>query len=160
MQTQATTSGLTASGRWIPMTPEAFSGLEAEADRLAAAVGDSQSTAWAEGISGDPDAPTFVANGELHVQVQRLEKLRSAIASAHVVRPDGRVVVGSRITVSDADRLEEVFVLVAPGQADARTRRISSDSPLGAALLGRRAGDADDVTASAGTHRVTVVRVE
>jgi transcription elongation factor GreA len=159
MKTQTTTT-LPRSGRWIPMTPEAFSRLEAEADRLAAAVGDSHSTVWAEGISGDSDAPTFVANGELHVQVQRLEKLRSAIGRAHVVRPDGRVVVGSRITVSDADRLEEAYVLVAPGQADARAGCISPDSPVGAALLGRRAGDAVDVATSAATHRVTIVRVE
>ena len=160
MKTQTTTSGLAASGRWIPMTPEAFRLLETEADRLVAAVGDSQSTAWADGISGEPDAPTFVANGELHLLTQRLAKLRAAIANSHVVRPDGRAVVGTRITVGDANGPCEAYELVAPGQADARAGRVSSDSPLGAALLGRRAGDAVDVTTSAGTHRVTVVRVE
>jgi transcription elongation GreA/GreB family factor len=160
MKTQVTTSGLTRSGRWIPMTPEAFRRLEAEADRLVAAVGDSQSTGWAEGFSGDPAAPTFIPNGELHVQVQRLGKLRSAIGSAHVVRPNGRVLVGSRITVRDSDGSEEVYVLVAPGQADARAGCISPDSPLGAALLGQRAGDTVDVATSAGRHRVTVMGVE
>jgi hypothetical protein len=45
MKTQAATSGITGSGRWIPITPEAFRRLEAEADRLVAALGDSQSTA-------------------------------------------------------------------------------------------------------------------
>jgi transcription elongation GreA/GreB family factor len=160
MKTQAATSGLTAPGRWLPMTPEAFSGLEAEAERLVAAVGDSQSTAWAEGISGDPAARTFIPNGELNVQVQRLEKLRSAIASAHVVRPDGRVVVGSRITVRDAEGPEEVYVLVAPGQADTRAGCISPDSPLGAALLGQRAGETVDIATSAGRHRATIMGVE
>jgi transcription elongation GreA/GreB family factor len=159
MRTQTTTSDLAASGRWIPMTPEAFRRLETEADRLVATVGDSQSTAWADGISGEPDAPTFVANGELHLLTQRLAKLRAAIANSHVVQPDGRVVVGTRITVSDAHGLE-AYELVAPGQADARAGRISSDSPLGAALLGRRADDAVDVATLAGTHRVTIVRVE
>lgn len=160
MNTQTTRSSLAASGRWIPMTPEAFHLLETETDRLVAAVGDSQSTAWADGISGDPDAPTFIANGELHLQMQRLAKLRSAIATAHVIQPDGRVVVGSRITVSDADGVAEEYVLVAPGQADARAGRISSDSPPGAALLGRRAGETVDVATSDGTYRVTIVRVK
>ena len=160
MNRQTMTGGLAATGRWIPMTPEAFCLLETEADRLLAQVGDSQSTAWADGISGEPDAPTFVANGELHLLTQRLAKLRAAIANSHVVQPDGRAVVGTRITVSDANGPCEAYELVAPGQADARTRRISSDSPLGAALLGRRAGDAVDVATSAGTHRVTIVRVE
>ena len=159
MKTQTTTNGLAASGRWIPMTPAAFRLLETEADRLVAAVGDSQSTAWADGISGEPDAPTFVANGELHLLTQRLAKLRAAIANSHVVQPDGRAVVGTRITVNDANGLE-AYELVAPGQADARAGRISPDSPLGAALLGRRADDAVDVATLAGTHRVTIVRVE
>ena len=160
MNTQTMISGLPATGGRIPMTPEALRLLETEADCLFAQVGDSQSTAWADGISGEPDAPTFVANGELHLLTQRLAKLRAAIANSRLVQPDGRAVVGTRITVSDANGRCEAYELVAPGQADARTRRISSDSPLGAALLGRRAGDAVDVTTSAGTHRVTVVRVE
>jgi transcription elongation GreA/GreB family factor len=161
MKTQTTTRDLAApAGRWIPMTPQAFRLLEAEIDHLVAAVGDSQATAWADGISGDPDAPTFVANGELHVQTQRLEKLRSAIANAHVVQSDGRGIVGSHVTVSDADGFQESYLLVAPGQADARAGRISTDSPLGAALLGRRAGDPVEIATAAGTHQLVVLRVE
>jgi transcription elongation GreA/GreB family factor len=160
MTTQTTTSGSRALGHWIPMTPEAFRLLEVEADRLVAAVGDSQSTAWRDSISGEPDAPTFLANGELHVQMQRLQKLRSALASAYVVEPDGRVIVGSCVTVRDTDGCLDSYVLVAPGQANAGAGRISPDSPLGAALLGRRAGETVDVAAAAGTHRVMVVRVE
>ena len=160
MTTQKGTAGPGATVRWLPMTPEAFRRAEAEADRLAAEIGDSQSTAWADGIVGDPDAPTFLVNGDLHVQTQRLEKLRSAIANAQMVQPDGRAVVGSRVILSDAEGVREAYVLVAPGQADARAGRISPDSPLGAALLGRRAGDAVEFTASAGTHRMTVDRVE
>ena len=142
------------------MTPEAFRRVEAEADRLVAAVGDSQATAWLDGISGDADAPTFLANGELHLLAQRLQKLRTAMASAHVVQPDGRAVVGSRVTVREPDGFEDTYALVAPGEADARAGRISPESPLGAALLGRHAGDVVEVAASAGTRRVVVVSVE
>jgi transcription elongation factor GreA len=161
MNAQSPTGGASAAPvRWIPMTAEAFSHLEAEADRLVAAVGDSQSTAWADGISGDLDAPTFVANGEFDLLVRRLEKLRGAIANAHVVRPDGRAVVGSRITVSDADGSLDTYVLVAPGEADPRAGHISPESPLGAALLERRAGDLVEIAAPAGRRRMAVVSVE
>src|SRR5687768_16744269 len=78
----------------VPMTREAFSRLEAETERLVTALGESQATAWQDGISGEADAPTFVANGELHLIERRLEKLRSVIASARVVQPDGRALVG------------------------------------------------------------------
>ena len=160
MKTNAASGGVTAQDRWIPMTPEALRLIEAEVDRLVVAVGDSQSTAWEDGVSGDPDAPTFMANGELHLQVRRLQKLRAAVANAVVVRPDGRAVVGSRVTVADADGSEDAYLLVAPGQADARAGRISPESPLGSALLGRRAGEVVEVAASAGKRTVTVVGIE
>jgi hypothetical protein len=95
-----------------------------------------------------PGAPTFIADRECHVQLQRREKPRSAIASAHVVQPDGQVIVGSRMAVSDPDGWPQAYVLVAPNHADARPGRISPDTPLG-----RRAGDEVDVATSAGTRR-------
>jgi transcription elongation factor GreA len=153
-------SGPAAPDRWIPMTPDAFHRLEAEVDRLTAAVGDSQSTAWADSISGDPDAPTFLANGEWHLMTRRLEALRSAVASAQVVQPDGRIVVGSSVTVRDSEGFLDRYVLVAPGEADPRAGRISPESPLGAALLGHRAGDPVEFAAPDGSLCLVVVSVE
>jgi hypothetical protein len=160
MPKQRMNGGSAATAHWLPMSPEAFQRVEAEINRLIALVGDSQSTAWEDSISGEPDAPTFVANGELHLLIGRLEKLRSAFANAYVVQPDGEVVVGSHVTISDPEEGHETYTLVAPGEADARAGRISPDSPLGAALLGRRAGDVVNVATSDGTHRLTVVSIE
>ena len=144
----------------IPMTREAFSRLEAEAERLVAALGESQATAWQDGISGEADAPTFVANGELHLMERRLEKLRSVIASARVVQPDGRALVGSIVTVRDAEGILDTYVLVAPGEADPRAGRVSPESPLGGALLGSRLGETVEFAAPDGTVRLVIVRIE
>ena len=68
--------------------------------------------------------------------------------------------MGSRITVSDADGSLDTYVLMAPGEADPRAGHISPESPLGAALLERRAGDLVEVATPAGTRRIAVVSVE
>jgi transcription elongation factor GreA len=50
--------------------------------------------------------------------------------------------------------------MVPPGTGDPRAGRISPDSPLGVALLGRRAGEDVEVQAPAGSWRATVVAVD
>ena len=159
LNTRATT-GATALEGPIPMTPESYRRLEAEVDCLTVSVGDSQATAWEDAISGDADAATVVANGELHLLTHRLAKLRAVLAAARLVQPDGQVVVGSSVTLEDADGARERHFLVAPGEADPRTGRISPESPLGAALLGRRAGETVEFAAPDGAVRLVVVGVE
>ena len=99
-------------------------------------------------------------SGELHVLTQRRDALRSALGAAVVADDDGTVVVGSRVTVRDAEGDADSYVLVPPGTGDPRAGRISPDSPLGAALLGRRAGEEVDVQAPAGAWRATIVAVD
>ncbi len=48
--------------------------------------------------------------------------------------------LGSRIKVRDADGVAE-FSVVEPGEADIAEERVSAESPLGRALLGRQVGD-------------------
>jgi transcription elongation GreA/GreB family factor len=85
--------------------------------------------------------------------------LRRVIADAHLVEPDGRVVVGSRGTVLHADGESETYELVAPGEAGTRLRRITPDSPLGSAVLWRREGDVASIDAPTGRVEVTITFV-
>lgn len=48
--------------------------------------------------------------------------------------------LGSRVKVRDADGDAE-FSIVEPGEEDIAEERISAESPLGRALLGRQPGD-------------------
>jgi transcription elongation GreA/GreB family factor len=111
------------------------------------------------GVSGDPETPTVLAAGELHVASRKLETLRRVMADSHVVEPDGQVVVGSRVSVRHSDGEEEAYEMVAPGEADARAGRISPDSPLGAALLGRRADEVTYMDAPSGRVQLTLTAV-
>jgi transcription elongation factor GreA len=54
---------------------------------------------------------------------------------------------------------EEEFTIVGGEEADASLRLISTESPLGMALLGRTEGDLVKVRAPGGLRAVTIVRV-
>jgi transcription elongation factor GreA len=66
--------------------------------------------------------------------------------------------LGSRVKVHDVDG-ETEFSVVEPGEADAAEQRVSAESPLGRALLGRQAGDEVRFRAPAGVLAVTVLEV-
>ena len=140
----------------LPMTRDEYRRLEAEVDRLADELLAARGNALE--VRADADAGAPAADGQLHLLSQRLEALRRVLPEATVVEPNGAAVIGSRVTVRDSDFVD-TYALVAPGDADLRTGRISPESPLGAALLGRRAGEEVDVTAPAGSRRVSVVEV-
>jgi transcription elongation factor GreA len=148
-----------ASPRGIPMTRDVLRRLQEDVERLSEQLPRLQALAQTDGVSGDPESPTIMAAGDLHLASRRLETLRRVIADSHIVEPDGRIVLGSRVTVRHSDGESETYELVAPGEADARVGRISPESPLGAALLGRRAEDVTLMDAPGGRVQLTIMSV-
>jgi transcription elongation factor GreA len=148
-----------ASPLSIPMTRDVLRRLREDADRLAEQMPQLKALAQENGVSGDPDSPTVMAAGDLHLAARRLDMLHRTIADGRVVEPDGRIVVGSHVTVRHADGEEQTYELVAPGEVDARSSRISPESPLGAALLGRRADDLTHMDAPVGRVQLTITSV-
>jgi transcription elongation factor GreA len=71
---------------------------------------------------------------------------------------DGVVRIGSRVRVRDRDG-EEEFSVVPPEEADPVDDRLSSDSPLGHALLGRHVGERVLFRAPGGIMSVTLVDI-
>ena len=67
--------------------------------------------------------------------------------------------IGALVTVGDSDG-EERYTIVAPEDADVFGGRISSDSPLGRALLGRSVGDQVRVRTPGGLRVVTIVQID
>jgi transcription elongation factor GreA len=159
MHLENTTIAIPIDRQGIPMTADVLQRLEAEADRLQSHMPRLQAIAQERGVSGDREAPTVLAAGDLHVAARRLEKLRRVLAHGYVVQPDGRAIVGSRVTVRHADGEEETYELVAPGESEVRLGRISPDSPLGSAILGRRPGEVANMTTPAGSLELTVLDV-
>jgi transcription elongation factor GreA len=62
-----------------------------------------------------------------------------------------RVELGCRVVVLEArSRQTQTLTVVSPGEADPEGDRISTDSPLGRALLGRRPGESITIHAPIG----------
>jgi transcription elongation factor GreA len=144
----------------IPMTATAFRELEAEIGQLTESILEARTAALEAKIGADQEAPTISVSGELHVLTQRRDALRAALGAAVVADDDGSVVVGSIVTVRDSDGETDDYVMVPPGTGDPRAGRVSPDSPLGTALLGRRAGENIEIEAPAGTWRATIAAVD
>jgi transcription elongation factor GreA len=159
MYVENTTMNTPLRTRGIPMTANVLRRLEAEAERLLTHLPRRQAVAQEDGISGDPEAPTVLASGDLHLASRRLESLRRVLADGYVVQPDGRAVVGSRVVVRHTDGEQETYERVATGETEARLGRISPDSPLGSAMLGRRAGDVASMNTPDGSLEFAVVEV-
>jgi hypothetical protein len=73
-------------------------------------------------------------------------------------RLDGEVQVGSRVRVRDADG-EDEYTIVRRGEADPAQGRISTESPVGRALLGGRRGEEVKVQTPGGVRALTIVEV-
>jgi transcription elongation factor GreB len=96
----------------------------------------------------------------------RLRYLSQRLESVTVVEPrreaSGRVFFGAWVTVETEEGAEESYRLVGPDESDVAEGRISVESPLGRALLGRGEGDEVAVERPRGraTYTILAVRYE
>jgi transcription elongation factor GreA len=92
----------------------------------------------------------------------RIKVLRQRTLNARVVEVAGgdEVGFGSRVEVEDASTgRRATYTLVSAAEAAPAEGRISIESPVAAALRGRRAGDEAVVRTPRGDRRLTVVSV-
>ncbi len=85
--------------------------------------------------------------------------LERAVPAPADAGADGRAVLGAFVEVEELGGAQRTYRLVGADEADASRGWVRVDSPLGAALLGRRAGDAVTVERPRDTLELTVVRV-
>src|SRR6478672_1688043 len=82
-------------------------------------------------------------NDQAHLET-KIARLRSRIANAVVVADDGgrggAVSFGSTVVVVDEQGTEKTWRIVGSNEAAPQEGRLSAESPLAAALLGRDAG--------------------
>ncbi len=91
----------------------------------------------------------------------RIYELEETIGRAQILEEHhgGVIEPGSVIDVADAEGEVETWHLVGAIESDPATGRISIDSPVGRALLGRRKGDRVSVNAPSGVVEFTVKAV-
>ncbi len=92
---------------------------------------------------------------------QEIEDLEAKLAQAKVVANGsaGAVSIGSRVTV-EVNGQERVIEIVGDGESDPLKGKISYQTPLGKALLGKKAGDKAILETPGGQKEYRVVRVE
>ncbi|MBF5046090.1 hypothetical protein FGE12_26990 [Aggregicoccus sp. 17bor-14] len=95
---------------------------------------------------------------------RRAHEVADALEEVTVVpppaEPHGRIFFGAWVTLEDEDGELQTWRLVGPDEADARAGRLSVESPLGRALLGREEGDSVEVERPRGRTEYAVERVE
>jgi transcription elongation factor GreA len=92
----------------------------------------------------------------------RIKAIEAKLKIAIVVAPTERgavVGLGSRVRV-EVDGDESVMQVVSSAEANSREGRISSISPVGAALMGRRVGDAVTIVTPGGEIRYEILGIE
>jgi transcription elongation factor GreA len=92
----------------------------------------------------------------------RVQQLEQMIKSAVIIETEGTgsvVVLGSTVVIETDRHGEETFTIVGSAEADAAAGKISYTSPIGRALMGRRAGETVRVQVPAGTLDYTVTKV-
>jgi transcription elongation factor GreA len=74
--------------------------------------------------------------------------------------PSETVVLGSRVTVVEEGFEPETYTIVGSAEANPGDGRISNESPLGKALLGRKPGDKVTFQTPGGAAEMELLRIE
>jgi transcription elongation factor GreA len=110
-------------------------------------------------------------NAEYHAAKERQGQVEASIADledkvsrASIVDPatlsGDRIIFGATVTLLDDDDKPVRYQIVGPYEADAKVGRISYNSPLGKALIGRHVGDEIEVTVPSGDRFYAVEKIE
>ena len=95
----------------------------------------------------------------------RIEELEKLLKNAEVVVEDevdlDKISIGCRVKVYDIEFEEEMeFSLVGSTEANSLENKISNESPVGKALIGRKVGDTVDVETPAGVIQYKVLDIQ
>jgi len=107
------------------------------------------------------NAEYTAARDELSFMDGRIEELEEMLKTVQVIEDTGQgtVALGSKVTLK-VNGKEEMFTVVGEWEADPTAKKISHESPLGKALLGKKKGEKLEVDAPAGKVIYTVVSVK
>jgi len=151
----------------VPVTREGLDRLIAELEELETTKMPIITAAVAEARShGDlrENAGYEAARNDQMMAQRRLQELKLLIRNAELMEvggkgPGGTVTLGSTVVV-DFEGDEERYTIVGAVEAKPAAGLISNESPIGKALMGRRAGQKAEFRTPAGVTTVKVLKVE
>lgn len=94
---------------------------------------------------------------------KRINEIENLLTTVKIVKSDensGVVHVGRTVTIYDYDiEEEEEYKIVGPTEVDIANNQISDESPLGRALLGKKAGEETSFEAPGGVIKVKIISI-
>jgi transcription elongation factor GreA len=151
----------------VPMLPEGHAKLTDELKRLRMI----ERPAVVEAIEVARAHGDLSENAEYHAAKERQGHIETSIAEiedqlsrAMVIDPTtlsgDKVVFGATVTLLDEDEKKVKYQLVGQTEADAKDGRISYNSPLGRALIGRQKGEEVEVSTPSGDRYYAIKKIE
>ena len=104
------------------------------------------------------NAEYVASREELSFVDGRIDELEELLKEAEIIaqtKSNNVVKLGSTVTV-DVGKEKDVFTLVGEWEADPHQKKISHESPLGKALIGKKVGEHVEVEAPAGKILYTI----
>ena len=155
-----------AADRSDQITHEGYQRLQGELKRLMT-TGRADIARWLRDAREDENEPGENAHLSEALEQQALlerqiSELEHRLATARIVEPaaDGTAEIGARVHLCTPNGTARVYQLVGAREGDPSRRRLSIDSPVGQALLGRVAGDVVEVDAPKGRCRFEILAIE
>ncbi len=147
----------------IPLSPEKYAQLELDVVRLS-----EEREAASERVKVAREMGDLSENGAYHYGKMELASYSRQLRQAQFLlkygvitqsSQTGVVEFGSQVTVSDGKK-DRVYRIVSQYESDPKAGKISVESPIGYALLGKRVGDTVTVTVPAGELHYTVRSIQ
>ena len=153
----------------IPLTISGAQMLKAELQQLKSVARPEISAAIAEARShGDlSENAEYEAAKEKQGFIEgRIAELENKLSIAQVIDPkeihaDGRIVFGATVTVLDLETdNEQTYQIVGDDEADIKSFKISVNSPIARAMIGKEEGDVAEVQAPSGVREYDILSVQ
>ena len=95
----------------------------------------------------------------------QISSLETKIRYAEIVNSDAvakdEVAIGKTVTIQEVgESEEEVYIIVGSAGADAFAGKVSNESPIGQALIGKKTGDTATVETPVGSYDIKILKVE
>jgi len=151
----------------VPLTKEGMAKLQEELDflvtvrrpQIARRIQEAKELTSAQNNAEFDDAKNEQAFVE--GRILTLERIiqNATLIDEEEAHHSSRVRLGSTVTVTTQDGQEEQYTIVGSAEASPNQGRISNESPVGRALLGKRVGDEVRANVPAGTFRFTITAI-
>jgi transcription elongation factor GreA len=154
------------AGEPVPLTPEGLARLNEELEYLRNVkrpeIAERIHEAWENDAARD-NVPSYdYAKNDQAMVEGRILELEYLIRNAQIIDSVAQTDIaqlGSTVSLESTDGNKRTFTIVGSAEAKPAEGRISNESPVGRALIGKRVGDNVEVMVPAGVQRFKVTSI-